>query len=54
MSQYRPVRGAGRDLFVLCLCLFGATLLSGCSDFKQILGWIRQCPMSSPSSCAPH
>jgi Protein of unknown function (DUF3035) len=39
MSQYRPVRGTGRDLVVPCFALLlGATLLSGCSDFKQIIG----------------
>jgi hypothetical protein len=39
MSQYRPVRGPGRDLVAPCFALlFGATLLSGCSDFKQMIG----------------
>ncbi len=39
MLQYRPVRGTGRDLVIPCFALlFGATLLSGCSDFKQVIG----------------
>lgn len=39
MSQYRPVRGTGRGFVVPCfMLLFGATLLSGCSDFKQMIG----------------
>ena len=39
MFQYRPVPGAFRGHFMLGVaCLAGVGLLSGCSDFKQIIG----------------
>lgn len=39
MLQYRSVRSAGRAEFMVGIaCLAGAALLSGCSDFKQIIG----------------
>jgi Protein of unknown function (DUF3035) len=39
MTEYRRVRGAGRDLFSLGVaCWAGASLLAGCSDLKQAIG----------------
>jgi Protein of unknown function (DUF3035) len=39
MTEYRPVRGVGRSLASLCFaCLGGASLLSGCTDLKQMVG----------------
>jgi hypothetical protein len=39
MIEYCRVRGACRALVPLCVvCLAGASLLAGCSDFKQVMG----------------
>ena len=39
MTQYRRLCGAGRSLVSFCIiCLAGASLLSGCGDFKQLIG----------------
>jgi Protein of unknown function (DUF3035) len=39
MHQYHPLRRAGRRHVMLGVaCLTGAVLLSGCSDFKQLMG----------------
>lgn len=45
MIEYRRVRGAGRGLVPLCVvCLAGASLLSGCTDFKQMVGLDQPMP----------
>jgi hypothetical protein len=45
MTEYRRVRGAGRGLAVLCIVsLGGISLLSGCSDFKQMIGLDQPMP----------
>jgi Protein of unknown function (DUF3035) len=39
MIEYCRVRGASRGCVVFCtVCLFGASLLAGCSDIKQMVG----------------
>jgi len=45
MIQYRRVRGRERGRVSLCVvCLAGASLLSGCSDFKQLVGLDQPMP----------
>jgi hypothetical protein len=45
MIEYRRVRGIGRAHAPLCLaCLIGASFLSGCSDFKQMVGLDQPMP----------
>jgi hypothetical protein len=45
MIEYRRVRGAVRVLVSLCVvCLGGASLLSGCTDMKQLVGLDQPMP----------
>ncbi len=45
MIEYRRVRDGGRGLVPLCVvCLAGASLLSGCTDFKQMIGLDQPMP----------
>ncbi len=45
MIEYRRLRGGCRGLVPLCVvCLAGASLLSGCTDFKQMVGLDQPMP----------
>ena len=45
MLEYRRVRDVCRGLAPLCvICLAGAPLLSGCSDFRQMVGLDQPMP----------
>jgi hypothetical protein len=45
MIEYSRVRGAGRGLASLCVvCLGGVSLLSGCTDVKQMIGMDQPMP----------
>jgi hypothetical protein len=45
MSEYRRVRGPSRGCVALyAVSLFGASLLAGCTDFKQIIGLDQPMP----------
>jgi Protein of unknown function (DUF3035) len=45
MSEYRRLRGAGRSLVASCIVwLGGASLLSGCTDIKQMIGMDQAMP----------
>jgi hypothetical protein len=45
MLEYRRVRDACRGLVPLCvICLVGVPLLSGCSDFRQMVGLDQPMP----------
>jgi hypothetical protein len=45
MSCRQPVRGAGRGLFAFSsVCLAGALLLPGCTDFKRSIGLEKTSP----------
>ena len=45
MTEYRRLRGAGRNLVSFCIvCLGGVSLLCGCTDFKQMIGMDQSMP----------
>jgi hypothetical protein len=45
MNDYRRVRGGGRGrVSLIVVCLAGASLLSGCSDIKQMVGLDQSMP----------
>jgi Protein of unknown function (DUF3035) len=45
MTEYRRVRGAGRGLVAFwVVCSGGLSLLSACSDFKQMIGMDQPMP----------
>ena len=45
MIRYRAVRGAGRGYVAAwVICLAGASVLSGCGDFKQLIGLDQPMP----------
>jgi Protein of unknown function (DUF3035) len=45
MTEYSRVRGAGRGLVSFCVvCLGGVSLLSGCTDVKQMIGMDQPMP----------
>ncbi len=45
MIEFRRVRGASRGSAVVCAAgLFGASLLAGCTDFKQMVGLDQPMP----------